>query len=176
MNQSLPSEDTLVPALEEDAYTALFDGHFWRLVRLGHLLGADDPEDLVQEAFVRLHRRRGSLREPALALGYLHATVCNLSRNRLRHLRVARRRRTDLALPPTTPSAESQVTQQESIKELLVAVERLPRRQREVIVLRYWLDLSERETAETLGISAGTVKAHAARAMATLTRKLDHQR
>ena len=157
----------------EEAYAALFDGHFWGLVRLAYLLGADDPEDLVQEAFVRLHRRRSALRDPAAALTYVRTTVCNLTRNRIRHLLVARRRNAQLAAPESVPSAELQVTERESVRELLAAVDRLPGRQREALVLRYWLELSERETADVLGIAVGTVKAHTARAIASLSATLE---
>src|SRR4051794_14099575 len=76
---------------EPDALQALFAGHFRGLVRLATLLGADDPEDVAAEAFVRLHRSTGRLRDPGAALPYLRSIVVNLSRSRLRHLRVARR-------------------------------------------------------------------------------------
>ncbi|WP_131737725.1 SigE family RNA polymerase sigma factor [Actinomadura roseirufa] len=155
-----------------DPCEELFDGHFWGLVRLASLLGADDPEDVVQEAFVRLHRKGHALRDPDAALAYLRSTVCNLNRNRLRHLRMARRHHRHLAAETEISSAESSVVHNESVRELLAALTRLPRRQREVIVLRYWLDLTERETAETLNVALGTVKAHAARAIATLNTRL----
>lgn len=64
----------------------------------------------------------------------------------------------------------------ESIRELLAAIEGLSHRQREVIVLRDWLDLSERETAEILGVAMGTIKAHTARALAALTSKMQEMR
>lgn len=164
-----------------DAYEELFEGHFWGLVRLARLLGADDPEDLAQEAFVRLHRKLGDLRDPNAALAYLRSTVCNLSRNRLRHLRMARSRHRYLAERGESAIAESSSADQavihdESIRELLQALRELPRRQRETVVLRYWLDLSERETAETLGIATGTVKAHTSRAMAALTEKMEKRK
>ncbi len=75
----------------EARYAVLFHAHFRGMVALAALLGADDPEDIAQEAFVRLHRSSGRLRDPDAALGYLRRTVANLSRSRLRHLRVARR-------------------------------------------------------------------------------------
>ncbi|WP_433334385.1 sigma-70 family RNA polymerase sigma factor [Spirillospora sp. CA-294931] len=158
-----------------EAYTELFDSHFWGLVRLARLLGADDPEDVAQEAFVRLHRKHRTLRDPNAALAYLRSTVCNLTRNRLRHLRMARLRHVKLADRALADSAEQTVVHRESVRELLAALAQLPRRQRECLVLRYWLDLSERETAEALGVAAGTVKAHTARGMSTLTKKLEKQ-
>ncbi|MQY08496.1 sigma-70 family RNA polymerase sigma factor [Actinomadura macrotermitis] len=158
--------------LPETGYAALFDAHFWGLVRFARLLGADDPEDVAQEAFVRLHRRRRALRDPNAALAYLRSTVCNLTRNRLRHLGVARRRRAQLAETGTEASAEAGAVHRESVRELLAALDLLPRRQREVLVLRYWLDLGERETADTLGVGVGTVKTHTSRAIAALGRTL----
>jgi RNA polymerase sigma-70 factor (sigma-E family) len=172
----MEAEDTLVTSLDDDVYTELFDGHFWGLVRLAYLLGADDPEDLVQEAFVRLHRKRGMLRNPDSALAYLRSTVCNLSRSRIRHLRMARRRHAQLAEREDIVSAELHALHNESIRELLGAVEELPIRQRQALVLRYWLDLSERETAEALDVAVGTVKAHTSRAIAALTRKLEDKK
>lgn len=167
------AEDVARPDLEEVSYDELFEAHFWGLVRLAALLGADDPEDVAQDAFVRLHRRRRMLRDPHAALSYLRATVCNASRSRLRHLRMARRRHAQMAAAPTASGTpESAALDREDVRELLRAVDALPHRQREVLVLRYWLDLTERETAEALGIAVGTVKAHASRAVAALGRKL----
>jgi RNA polymerase sigma-70 factor (sigma-E family) len=168
------SRTSLRVTSSDEAYTALFEEHYWGLVRLAHLLGADDPEDVVQEAFVRLDRRRHTLRDPTAGLAYLRSTVCNMTRNRLRHLRTARLRQPQLAEPVRdAASAEVTAVQQESARELLAALRRLPRRQHQVLVLRYWLDLSERDTAQTLGVAVGTVKAHAARGIAALARELE---
>src|SRR5215469_8366549 len=73
-----------------DDVAAVFRARYLEMVRLAGLLGADDPEDIAQEAFARLMRRR--LPEPQAALGYLRAIVVNLTRNRHRHLRVVRMR------------------------------------------------------------------------------------
>ena len=168
----LPTDEAR-PLPADEAYADLFDGHFWGLVALARLLGADDPEDVVQEAFVRLHRKRDMLRDPGAALAYLRRIVCNLCHSRVRHLAMAARRHLQLGVAEDVASAEIQVVHRESVRELLAAVAKLPRRQREVLVLRYWLDLSERETAAVLGIAVGTVKAHTARAIATITKKLE---
>ena len=69
--------------------SGLFRARYPEMVRLADLLGADDPEDIAQEAFARLIRKTGSLRDPAAAVAYVRSTVCNLVRNRHRHLRVA---------------------------------------------------------------------------------------
>ena len=148
----------------------LFDGHFRGLVRLAALLGADDPEDVAQEAFVRLHRSAGRLRDPAAALPYLRTTVVNLSRSRLRHLRLVRR---GVPAAPDVASAEHSAVLREDHREVVAALCALPARQREVLVLCYWLDLSEAEIAETMGISRGAVKSHAARGVAALERALE---
>ncbi|TMR94285.1 sigma-70 family RNA polymerase sigma factor [Nonomuraea basaltis] len=157
--------------MAQPSFSELFAAQYRPLVRLAGLLGADDPEDIAQEAFARLHVRR--LRDDAAALAYLRATVCNLTRNRLRHLRLVRLRRPDP--PEPARSSEHDVLVAEEHRELLAAVDRLPRRQREALVLRYWLDLSEREIADAMGVSPGSVKTHASRALAALGKTLKEE-
>jgi RNA polymerase sigma factor (sigma-70 family) len=161
-----------VAASRSELYEELFHDHFWMLVRLARLLGADDPEDVVQDAFVSLHHKIDMLHHPDAALAYLRSSVCNRSRSRLRHLRMARRRHAQLAPRGEVTSAELQVVHTEDVRRLLEAIGGLPRRQREALVLRFWLDLSERETAGVLGVAIGTVKSHTARAMASLARTM----
>lgn len=142
----------------------LFRARYLEMVRLAGLLGADDPEDIAQEAFTRLMRRR--LDEPQAALGYLRAIVCNLTRNRHRHLRVVRLRTpADVA----EGSSEQAAILREDHREVIAALAALPPRRREAIVLRYWLDLPEREIAVIMGVSPGTVKSHVSRGLAALT-------
>lgn len=155
-------------------YAELFHAHFGGLVRLATLLGADDPEDVVQDAFVRLHRSRRRLRDPARALPYLRTTVVNLSRSRLRHLAVVRR--WTPAGPVDQPSAEQTVVAGESQRELVSALKVLSPRQREAVVLRYWLDAGEAEMAELMGVSRGAVKSHLFRAMRALEQTLEATR
>lgn len=155
----------------EAAISRLFDEHHTQLVRLATLMGADaDAEDVVAEAFCELHRRFKRLRDPAAALPYLRAVVCNLSRMRLRHLDVVRRH----AEPPPEDieSAESEALLREDHREVVVALRRLPFRQRQALVLRYWLDLREVDVAAAMGITPGAVKAHTSRALHTLERAL----
>ncbi|WP_214320060.1 sigma-70 family RNA polymerase sigma factor [Nonomuraea sediminis] len=159
------------PSVEQPTFAALFAAQYQSLVRLAGLLGADDPEDIAQEAFARLTTR--SLRDDGAALGYLRATVCNLTRNRLRHLRLVRLRRPDP--PEHARSSEHAVLVAEEHRELLAALDRLPRRQREALVLRYWLDLSEREIAQAMGVSSGSVKTHASRGLAALGKALKEE-
>ncbi|WP_089206970.1 SigE family RNA polymerase sigma factor [Streptosporangium subroseum] len=158
---------------EAVSLTELFAAHYQPMVRLAGLLGADDPEDIAQEAFARLHARRGRLREHGAAVSYVRSTVCNLTRNRLRHLKLVRQRPLDHS--GVVFGGEHAVITAEKHGELLAALNRLPRRQREALVLRYWLDLSEQEIADTMGVSAGSVKTHASRGLAALGRSLKEE-
>jgi RNA polymerase sigma-70 factor (sigma-E family) len=150
--------------------SGLFRARYPEMVRLADLLGADDPEDIAQEAFARLIKKAGTLRDPAAALGYVRSTVCNLVRNRHRHLRAAR-----LRIPPGQDEASSEhaVMIREDHRELLAALAALPARRREAIVLRYWLDLPEREIAAAMGVSTGTVKSHVSRGLDALGEALE---
>jgi RNA polymerase sigma-70 factor (sigma-E family) len=152
---------------------ALYTAHWRYLVRLAVLLVDDvsSAEDVVQDAFVALHRRSGQLRDPDAALAYLRASVVNLSRSVLRRRQVARRH-LKVAEPEATAPADHDVLVRDEHRAALAAVRALPRHQREVLVLRYWSGLSEREIARTLGISPGSVKSAASRGMATLQRVL----
>jgi RNA polymerase sigma-70 factor (sigma-E family) len=158
----------------ETVYRELFHGHFAAMTRLARMLGADDPEDIAQEAFVRLHGRRGGLRDPNAAIGYLRTTVVNLTRSRHRHLSVVRRLAP--AAPPDVASAEHDAVRRESHRELLEAVGRLSTRHREALVLRYWLDLGEAEMADVMGVSRGTVKSHVSRGLDALAALLEGTR
>ena len=150
--------------------SALFHARYPEFVRLADLLGADDPEDIAQEAFARLIRRQRVLRDPDAALAYVRSTVCNLVRNRRRHLRVVR-----LRTPAGHDEASSEhvVMLREDRREVLAALAALPPRRREAIVLRYWLDLSEREMAAIMGVSPGTVKSLVSRGLDALGQALE---
>ncbi|MER5950156.1 sigma-70 family RNA polymerase sigma factor [Streptomyces sp. NPDC001904] len=153
----------------EVAIARLFDVHYARLLRLAVLVGAEgDAEDLVSEAFYQLHRRWEKLATPEAALSYLRSIVCNLARMRIRRLKVARRH-TYHERERMVSSAEHQVLLNDAQRELVVALRTLSSRQRQALVLRYWMDLKESEIAETMKISVGAVKAHTARGMAKLT-------
>lgn len=157
----------------EAMLTRLFDLHYPGLLRLAVLLGADDAEDIVSEAFCQLHRRWNRLRSPDAALPYLRSVVCNLTRMRLRHLQVVRRhidQRVD-----SVQSAESAALIRDDQRALVEALRYLSARQREALVLRYWLGLSESDIATSMGISQGAVKTHVARGMATLTKLMQER-
>ncbi|MFD8143114.1 RNA polymerase sigma factor [Streptomyces sp. NPDC059708] len=152
----------------------LYHAHRLSMVRLAVLLVDDlgTAEDVVQDAFTALYRRYGErITEVDNALGYLRTSVVNTARS------VLRRRRTARAwIPPVTadvPSAEASVVLDEAHREVLAALGRLTPRRRQVLVLRYWADLSEAEIAETLGISRGSVKSNASRALDALERILE---
>jgi RNA polymerase sigma-70 factor (sigma-E family) len=149
-------------------FDALFDETFETMKRLAFLLGADDPENIAQESFVRLHGRWQTLASADKAAAYLRRTVVNLSRSRLRHLRVVRRAPTERH--PDAASAEAQALAGQDHHRLREVLAGLPARQRQVIVLRYWLDLDQAAIAETLGIAVGTVKATTSHALANLRR------
>jgi RNA polymerase sigma-70 factor (sigma-E family) len=159
----------------EAAVAGLFEARYPELVRLAGLLGADDPEDIAQEAFARLLCRYGSLRDADAALGYVRATVCNLTRNRQRHLRVVRLR-TPAERPADAESSEQAAVAREEQRAVIAALGALPARRREAIVLRYWLGLSEAEIAATMGIAAGTVKSQVSRGLAALGQALGEGR
>jgi RNA polymerase sigma factor (sigma-70 family) len=156
-----------MPLGDEHGVEELFRTRYLEMVRLAGLLGADDPEDIAQEAYTRLMRRH--LDEPQAALGYLRAIVINLTRNRHRHLGVVRRR---MPAAVDEGSSEQAAIVREDHREVIAALAALPARRREAIVLRFWLDLPEREIAAAMGVSVGTVKSHVSRGMAELTRTL----
>jgi RNA polymerase sigma-70 factor (sigma-E family) len=160
------STAVMAPVSDADAaVAALYRSHRLPMVRLARLLVDDleTAEDVVQDAFAALHRRWTSIAAPDAALGYVRTSVVNGSRS------VLRRRRTLRANPWPDASgwrgddADAQVLLDEEHREVLVALRNLPARQREVIVLRYWAELTEPEIASTLGISVGAVKSSASR-------------
>jgi RNA polymerase sigma-70 factor (sigma-E family) len=165
---------TITLARDRDAaITALFTVHHARLVALAKLLVDDmaTAEDVVQDAFAALHRRWPWIQDKAAALQYLHASVVNGARSSLRRRRVVRSVR--LEPPPPVPSPESSFVASEDGHALQVALARLPLRQRQVVVLRYYLDWSEKEIADALSISRGSVKQHTSRAMTALSTQLE---
>jgi RNA polymerase sigma-70 factor (sigma-E family) len=160
----------------EEAIAELFETHHLPLVRLAVLLGADDAEDVVAEAFYQLYRRWRRLRSPEAAATYLRSVVVNLTRMRIRHLQVVRKHAARSDAPAQVASGEERAVLRDDQKALVDAVRALPARQREALVLRFWLDLRESEIADAMGISAGSVKVHVSRGMAALSRMLEERR
>ena len=155
------------------AVTWLFRLHYRRLLGLAGLLVDDrgTAEEIVQDAFERLYSSWGSLRSPEAAVAYLDRSVVNGARSRLR--RRFTERSYQLPEAGTTPSAESAGVDRRQRDDLVAAVRQLPQRQREVIVLRFYLDLSEEQIAGWLGVSPGSVKKHASRATTTLQKRME---
>ena len=127
-------------------------------------------EEVVQDAFVAMHGRWGRLRDNDKALAYLRQTVVNRSRSVLRHQVVIDRhlRATAAHSLETAPDADVRALEADRRSAVLNALGQLPDRQREVLVLRHYLELSETEIAEALGIARGSVKSHASRGSAAL--------
>jgi RNA polymerase sigma-70 factor (sigma-E family) len=159
------------------AVAVLFREHHGELVRLALLMVGDLPtaEDVVQDVYASLHARWSRAAACHAPLPYVRAAVLNACRSVLRRRGMARRvgalHRASVRDDPLG-SAESEVILSEDRRQVLDALARLPHRRREVLVLRYYLGLSEAEIAAVLGISAGTVKSTAARGLAALARDL----
>ena len=154
----------------DDALEHLYAAHWRSLVRLSVLLLREQgaAEEVVQDAFVAMHGRWSGLRDPDKALAYLRQAVVNRSRSALRHRGVVERHAARQTSPPDHPPADDGIAGAGRRAAVLDALRRLPDRQREVLALRYYLDLSEAEIADALGIARGSVKAHASRGAATL--------
>lgn len=172
----MPAVDEPALMRRTDAVTALFRVHHRRLVGLASLLVDDreTAEDVVQEAFAGLYRRWRHLRDTDAAVAYLNRTVVNGGRDQLRHGRRVTAAR--LRLVPRAEelaSAEHDAVVHDEADRLWRAVEQLPLRQRQVLVLRYYLDQSEAEIADTLEVSRGSVKRHASRGLAALAHCLE---
>lgn len=152
------------------ALTELYQAHALGLTRLAFVMLGDRhaAEDVVQEAFYGLYRAWGRLPDHGNVLGYLRVSVLNGCRSAVRR---ARRVPRPLAVLPAA-SAEAVVLVGEEQRAAVAALRRLPPRQREVLVLRYFADLPEHEIALAMGVSRGTVKSTAARALAALGRML----
>ncbi len=159
----------------DEAVTELYVAHYASLVRLAALLvrHSGEAEEIVQDAFVAMHDKWRRLRDPDKAIGYLRRSVVNRARSSLRRHQVADRHLTR-ELPAGAPTGDP-AADAASREYLLDALGRLPQRQREVLVLRYYSDLSEADIAATLGISRGSVKSHASRGLSSLRSNLEDQ-
>lgn len=162
------SDSPTAPRTADEAVRVLYGTHWHQLVRLATLLTRDASvaEELVQDAFVSLHRRWSSLADPAAAHGYLRTTVINNARSALRHRGVEERYRQPG--PPEPSGPEERAVQATEDARVMAALRSLSRRQQEVLVLRYYADLSEQEIAAALGMSRGAVKSHAHRGIGAL--------
>jgi RNA polymerase sigma-70 factor (sigma-E family) len=157
------------------AVTALYAAHAVGLIRLAVVMLGDRSvaEDVVQEAFYGLYRRWGQLADPDKALGYVRASTLNGCRSELRHRLRAQRRERQAPAEVLAASAEQAALVGEEHRQVLSALRRLPDRQREALVLRFYLDLTEPEIAHSMGVSPGTVKSTTSRGLAALGRLLE---
>lgn len=146
----------------DTAFDRFYRSTYAAAVRLAHLLTGDRwaAEDLVQEAYTSLHRRFPSLDNPD---AYLRVCVVNAARSFHR----SRGREQKRMLGVVSPEAVDP-----EFRELLDAVDRLPYRQKAVVVLRYYEDLSEADIAAAVGCRPGTVKSLASRALARLGKEI----
>jgi RNA polymerase sigma-70 factor (sigma-E family) len=155
------------------AVTDLFREHHLELVRLAVLMTGDlaTAEDVVQDAFEHLHRSWRRLREPGSGLAYARTSVVNGCRMAHRRTAVARRYAPRLASRDAGGPDAAAAMADES--EMMAALRALPRRQREVLVLRYYADLDIAEIAATLRIGPSAVRSTISRGLAGLARALE---
>ncbi|MFD9206759.1 RNA polymerase sigma factor [Streptomyces sioyaensis] len=170
----LPGGGAGAPPDPPPTISELYHAHRLNMVRLAVLLVDDraTAEDVVQDAFAALYKRHGEqLGEVDNALAYLRTSVVNAARSVLRRRRTAR----DYTPPyeANAPSAEERIVLDEEHREVFAALSGLTARRREVLVLRYWGDLTEAQIATTLGISRGSVKSLASRALDSLEKILE---
>ena len=154
---------------DEQLLLELYLARYRRFVALAAALcgSTSAGEDVVQEAYVRLFARPRRLRDTDAAESYLRTVVLNLTR---------RQRPPDLALVADLPGGTDPAGDVQRRRDLVAALGRLPRRQREAVALRYLLDLTEQQTADALGISVGTVKSSTSRGLAALAAQLEPDR
>jgi RNA polymerase sigma factor (sigma-70 family) len=158
-----------------DPVTSLFRAHGLALTRLALLLVDDQAtaEDVVQDAFLGLYRALPTLKDDDKALGYLRVSVLNGCRSVHRARRRARLMR--VQHEPPVWSAEAAVLAGEDRRAVLAALGTLTHRAREIMVLRYLLDLPQEEIAASLGITASTVSSTICRALRQLGRYLKEE-
>lgn len=165
--------------VEQDQLTELYLSRYSTLVHTATLLlgGAAGAEDVVQEAYVRLLSGLRRVRDQEAVVAYLRATVVNLCRSNARHAQVVRRHSDALVTGrQAVESAEMSVLRDSQQEAVLSALRRLPVRQREAVVLRYWAELEEPAIAAAMGVAAGSVKTHLARGRAALAATLEEYR
>ena len=168
--------DSTVTVSDEDLITSLYAQHYRSLIRLAALLLDEVAacEDVVQEAYIRVHNARGRLRDPDKALAYLRQAVVNLSRSTLRRRMVAARHASRPM--PDAASAEHDAYALVERDAVVAALSQRPRRQREAVVLRFYADASEAQAAAVMGVSVGAVKSYTSRGLTGLGALLEDLR
>jgi RNA polymerase sigma-70 factor (sigma-E family) len=157
-------------------FDELYQEQWWPMLRLA--TGLVDQravaEDVVQDAFAALCRKWNSIRDPRAAVGYLRTSVVNGSRNVLRR-RIVARRYLPVIGEDTVEGADSSTVLTAEHQLVRAAFAKLSDRQREVLTLRYLLELSDAEIAEATGLSPGGVRSTSSRALAALRTSLGDQ-
>lgn len=155
----------------ESGVSALYETHALALTMLAHVMLGDkaSAEDVVQDAFFGLYRNWARLTDPAMALPYLRRSVLNGCKSAAKRRRI---RAVRLLHEPAAASAESAVLAGEEQQSVLNAIRRLPARQREALILRFYLLEPEAEVARVMGISPSTVRSTTYRALAALAKML----
>lgn len=173
---SEPAPAAVQDGVDADELVArLFREEAPSLVRMARLFTDDRnaAEDLVQEAFIRLHRSAGRIRDPDKAAPYLRSIVLNLARDHNRRGLMSLRHGEALKIDVDDASLEDVIVAKGEHQQVVDALRELAPRQRDCLVLRFFYDLSEREIAETLGISPNSVKTHCRRGMGALGARLE---
>lgn len=165
-----------VLSTDRDALVAeLFAAEGARLVRMARLFTDDRnaAEDIVQEAFIRLHRAAHRIKDPAKAAPYLRSIVINLARDHNRRGLMSLRHQEALPAGSQPDAPEDALELGEQRGRIIAEMHNLSPRQRDCLLLRFYLEHTEAETAEALGISKNSVKTHCRRGMETLRRRIE---
>jgi RNA polymerase sigma-70 factor (sigma-E family) len=162
--------------LSGEGLAALYVENYGRLVRVAALLLGDvgSAEEVVQEAFVRVLGTKRDLREPDRAVAYVTRAVVNLARSRIRRRLVFAR----LPVKPTVwaGGADQRVVEAVEQAAIVRALRRLPARQRQAVVLRYYAQFTETEAAAAMAVSLGAVRSYTARGASRLRDELKEMR
>ena len=165
----------ILPAPPDPAVvvTVLYRDNALKLTRMAHIMlgSRAAAEDVVHDAFCGLYRRWDQLESKDKALAYVRSSVLNGCRTALRG-GTARASATTEAHTANVPSAEAMAVMSEERREVVRALWQLPERQREVLVLRYYLDLPDDQIARDLGLAMSSVRSARRRALAALKRFL----
>jgi RNA polymerase sigma factor (sigma-70 family) len=168
-------QDSATEPSRDELLDVMFRRHYTALVRLGVvMLGSREAaEDAVQDAFVSLHRRLPTLRDPQAAEAYLRSAVLNRCRSWVRRQVTHRAPRPLMLVREHQESSEDTAVGREEVGSVVAALRTLARRQRDVLACRYVLELSVAETAQLLQISEGSVKTHAHRGLQALHERIE---
>jgi len=162
--------------LERRAFVeSLYHEEVTSLVRLARIFTDDrsGAEDIVQEAFIKMYHAAGRISDPKKSAAYLRSIVLNLARDQNRRGLMSLRHQDALIDRRHVEKPDEQVVRTESQSEVLEALDTLSPRQRDCLVLRFYMDLSERDIADTLSISPNSVKTHCRRGMEALAERLE---